>query len=254
MERREYFDTVASLYDSARPSYPSLMVNDLLWLSGVGSGDHVLDIGCGTGKSTEPFARRSFRVTALDPGANMLDICRARLASCPSVAYVQASFEEWLPDGQVFDLIVSGTAFHWIVPAGHAKVHHVLKPGGWIGVFWHTFLNGDDPFYSLLDDIYRRHASALYVPDLHASQELADRDKERQLLSWDGFGLWRVIRYYETVRYDAQGYLDLLRTWSTHKGLPPAFFEAVSDTIQRSGGSIAKPIRTTLCAGQRLPR
>jgi len=250
MERREYFDTVARLYDSARPGYPSLMFHDLIWLSGVSAGDAVLDIGCGTGKSTEPFAKRGFKVTALDPGANMLAVCRERLSSYTEVRYEQAAFETWSSDGEAFDLVVSGTAFHWVAPNGHAKLLDVLKPNRSVGVFWHTFLNGRDPFYDRLDEIYRQHAPSLYVTDLHSAQELADRQKELQLLSWEGFGDWRIIRYYDNVRYDADGYLNLLRTWSTHVDLPPEFFRAVSRAIHDVGGHVVKPIRTTLCVGR----
>jgi ubiquinone/menaquinone biosynthesis C-methylase UbiE len=252
MEQREHFDTVASLYDAVRPGYPPLMVDDLLRLSGAGPGNTVLDIGCGTGKSTEPFLKRGLVATALDPGANMLAICKKRLSRYPSVQYWQSTFEDWSPDGAVFDLAISGTAFHWVDPTSHAKLLHVLKPDGWVGIFWHTFLNGSSAFYDQLNEIYRRHAPAMYVADMHAAQELADREKEIQLLAWSGFGQWRVNRYYETVRYDARGYVDLLHTWSTHTQLPEAFFEEVSRAIRDCGGSIEKPIRTTLCAARRL--
>jgi SAM-dependent methyltransferase len=252
MEQREYFDTVARLYDTVRPGYPAIMFDDLLRLSGVQAGDAVLDIGCGTGKSTEPFAKRGFKVTALDPGANMLAFCRQRLSPYPGVRYEQALFETWSPDRQVFDLIVSGTAFHWVDPAGHAKLLDLLRPDGWIGVFWLTFLNGKNPFYSRLDGIYHEHAPGLYVTDLHAAQELSDRSKEEQLLSWKDFGDWRVIRYYDNVSYDAEGYQGLLRTWSTHVQLPQAFYRAVADAINDAGGHIVKPIRTTLCTGRRI--
>jgi len=227
------------------------MFDDLLWLSGVSAGDSVLDIGCGTGKSTEPLAKRGLRVTALDPGANMLAICKQRLSAYPDIRYEHATFETWPADGQTFDLVVSGTAFHWVAPAGHSKLLHVLKPNRWVGLFWHTFLNGKDSFYDRLDGIYHEHASSLYVTDLHAAQELADRHKEEQLLSWEGFADWRTIRYYDSVRYDANGYLDLLRTWSTHVDLPQTFYRAVASAIHHCGGHIVKPIRTTLCVGRR---
>jgi len=227
------------------------MIDDLLRLTNVPLGGSVLDIGCGTGKSSEPFAKRGFVVTALDPGANMLAVCKKRLAAYANVTFEQASFESWSADGRGFDLVISGTAFHWVESSARSKLLEVARRRGALGIFWHTYLNGRNPFFEQLDRIYKAHAPTLYVSDLAASQELADREKEEQALSLEGFSDWRVIRYYDNIRYDAEGYVNLLRTWSTHADLSQSFYEAVGLAIHETGGSIEKPIRTTLCVGLR---
>jgi len=72
--RRLHFDTVARLYEAARPGYPTCSSTTSCGSPGFRRRS-ILDAGCGTGKSTEPFARRGFSVCALDPGANMLAVC-----------------------------------------------------------------------------------------------------------------------------------------------------------------------------------
>jgi len=52
IQLRETFDTVAALYDRARPRYPSALFDDLADLAGIGSGARVLEIGPGTGQAT----------------------------------------------------------------------------------------------------------------------------------------------------------------------------------------------------------
>jgi ubiquinone/menaquinone biosynthesis C-methylase UbiE len=251
MEQRLYFDTVAQLYDSARPGYPPLLIEDLIQLSGIGPPASVLDVGCGTGKSTEPFAKLGFKVCALDPGASMLAVCKERLRQYANVTYENTDFETWQNGGHQFDLVVSGTAFHWVAEAGYRQLLQVLKPEGSVGIFWHTFLNGHDSFYDRLDAIYHDHAPELYVTDLHARAELAERAKEERLLAWDGFVDWRVVRYYDSVRYDADGYRDLLRTWPDHATLSERFYSEVASAIRDAGGYVVKPIRTTLVFGRR---
>jgi ubiquinone/menaquinone biosynthesis C-methylase UbiE len=228
-----------------------MLVDDLIWLSKIPLRGQVLDVGCGTGKSTEPFAMRGFEVCALDPGANMLAVCKNKLRAYPNVKYQNIAFETCSVADQAFDLVVSGTAFHWVTEAGYAQLMRVLRPQGAVGIFWHTYLNGKEPFYERLDQIYQDHAPNLYVADLLTTQELDDRRKEERLLSWTGFGEWRVIRYYDRLPYSAKSYVDLLRTWSTHMNLTKPFFKAVEQAIKDVGGEVLKPIRTTLCFGRR---
>jgi hypothetical protein len=99
-----------------------------------------------------------------------------------------------------------------VAGASHHHLLRVVKPDGGVAIFWHTFPDGRDSFYDRLDDIYRDHAPDLYVTDLHAKAEMADREREEQILAWDGFTDRRTIRYHDHLRHSAEGYLALLRT------------------------------------------
>ena len=43
------FDEVAAEYDRHRPAYPDELVDQACRVAGIGSGDHVLEVGCGSG-------------------------------------------------------------------------------------------------------------------------------------------------------------------------------------------------------------
>ena len=58
---RTTFDEAALLYDDVRPGYPEALFHDVVSLSGIPSGGRILEIGCGTGQATVPFARRGYR-------------------------------------------------------------------------------------------------------------------------------------------------------------------------------------------------
>ena len=63
----------------------------------------VLDLGCGTGNSSEPFVKRGLTVTGLDLSAAMLAVARRKL---PEATFIEGDFATF-ELGQTFDLAVS---------------------------------------------------------------------------------------------------------------------------------------------------
>src|SRR5919112_1646158 len=63
---RRTFDEAASLYDEVRPGYPEDLFDDIVSLSGIRPAGRILEIGCGTGQATVPFARRGYRILCIN--------------------------------------------------------------------------------------------------------------------------------------------------------------------------------------------
>ncbi len=123
------FDDMAAEYDRHRPAYPDELVGQACRVAGIGPGDRVLEIGCGTGQLTRGLLARGLHVTALEPGANL--IARARQNLAGAVDFVHAKLEEAvLPRGQ-FPAVFSASAFHWADPeVSWQQVADALAPGG----------------------------------------------------------------------------------------------------------------------------
>ena len=66
------FDEIAAGCDRRRPAYPDELVDQACQVARIGSGDHVLEIGCGSGQLTRGLVARDLHVTALEPGKNLL--------------------------------------------------------------------------------------------------------------------------------------------------------------------------------------
>jgi SAM-dependent methyltransferase len=130
-ERRygQVFDAMAAEYDRHRPAYPDELVDQACQVAGIGSGDRVLEVGCGTGQLTRSLLARGLRVTALEPGANL--IARATQNLAGGVEFVNAKLEDAaLPRGQ-FQAVFSASAFHWVDPeVSWQKAADALVPGG----------------------------------------------------------------------------------------------------------------------------
>ncbi|MGB6456820.1 MAG: class I SAM-dependent methyltransferase [Streptosporangiaceae bacterium] len=147
--QRTLFDGVAQLYDDSRLGYPSEVIEFAVATAGVGVGSDVLEVGCGTGQLTEGLVGHEFRLTAIDIGASMIAAARRRLEGS-AVSFQVASFEDFAAADASFDLIGSGTAFHWVDPeVKFRKPARLLRPGGWLALLA-TGERYDGPFGAAL--------------------------------------------------------------------------------------------------------
>src|SRR5262252_8799091 len=125
------FDEIAAEYDRRRPTYPDELIDLACRMAGIGSGDHVLEVGCGSGQLTRALVARGLHVTALEPGPSLLALARRNTEGAGEVEFVNARFEDaMLPRGQ-FRAVFSASAFHWLDPeVSWQKAADVLVPGG----------------------------------------------------------------------------------------------------------------------------
>ena len=127
----QVFDEIAAEYDRHRPAYPDELVDQACQVAGIGSGDHVLEVGCGSGQLTRGLVARGLHVTALEPGKSLLALARQNLEGAAEVEFVNAQFEDALLRREQFQAVFSASAFHWIDPeVSWQKTADVLVPGG----------------------------------------------------------------------------------------------------------------------------
>jgi ubiquinone/menaquinone biosynthesis C-methylase UbiE len=125
------FDEIAAEYDRHRPTYPDELVDQACQVAGIGSGDQVLEVGCGSGQLTRGLVARGLRVTALDPGKSLMALARQNLEDAEAVEFVNSQFEDALLPREQFQAVFSASAFHWVDPkVSWQKAADVLVPGG----------------------------------------------------------------------------------------------------------------------------
>ena len=109
---RAHFEQDAATYPAGEPRQPVQAVDyrrtrdALMRALDPGTGDAVLEVGCGKGRWSRLVAPLVRSYTGLDITAGMLEHARA-VVDAPNATFVHADFLEWRHDGPPFDAVFS---------------------------------------------------------------------------------------------------------------------------------------------------
>jgi SAM-dependent methyltransferase len=245
--RAESFGAVAELYDRARPSYPSALVDALL----TGDPRRVLDIGCGTGIAAALLAERGCDVLGVEIDERMAQVARAR-----GIDVEVARFEQWNARGRRFDLAVCAQAWHWIDPvAGAQKAATVLGRAGRLGLFW-NFGTPPAEVAELFGPIYARLAPGVESYSvLLGGQDARAETAVAGIAASERFDVAEVSAFSWRRTHDTDGWLALLQTHSDHQTLPPdrrkRLLAEIGEAVESVGGSFEMPYEAILVSARR---
>lgn len=148
---RSVFDRAASEYDTARPSYPARLFEELEHRTGALAGRLVLDCGAGTGIASRQLVARGARVVSLDIGEEML---RRALARSPQSDCLLADGNQMPVRPATIDLTTFAQSWHWFdQQAATAEVARVLKPGGYWAAWWNRAKADGEPWFDQYQDL-----------------------------------------------------------------------------------------------------
>jgi SAM-dependent methyltransferase len=143
------FGSAVDSYDRARPSYPSEAAEFVLGLTRVRDA---IEVGAGTGKTTEAFVRPGLSITCIEPDSAMAGYLEAKELG---VQVVVDTFEDWPGPVEPADLVFAGQSWHWLDRAtACARARTWLRPGGVIALLWNIPRGRYDSF----EAVYRAHA------------------------------------------------------------------------------------------------
>ncbi len=216
---RTTFDAAAEIYDRARPDYPDDLIAELADAASLQRGSSLLEIGCATGKATAPLARRGFQITCVELGQNLAAVARRNLAAHERVQVIDGPFETWRPAGdERFDLVYAATAWHWIDPAARCRLAwQWLRPGGHVATWsaLHVQPPDGDPFFGEIQEVYDEIGEGL--PPGSIAPRPGELDDNVAELEASGLFTVTLVRHFDwEIRYDADGYIELLNTFSGH--------------------------------------
>lgn len=244
--RRITFEEVAELYDEVRPSYPEELVEDTLALSGIPADGRILEIGCGPGNATLPFAKRGYRIVGIELGERLAALAVKNCRAYPGVEIRNTAFEDWVLEEKAFDLAISADAFHWIPPeVGYPKAARALKDSGSVVFFWNVPVDPKTDWSRAMEEVYRERAPHVENPDKSFTAEWLIGVIKDNFGACGCFGEVTVKQYLWSETYTSEQYLKLLRTFSGHRGLDEGtrgkLFAGIHEVVERFGGRVTKP-------------
>ncbi len=159
---------------------------------------HVLDLGCGSGRHAHELARRGYEVTCLDLSAELLRLARTRLgATHGNPRFVRADMR-FIPFPAVFDAVLSFfTTFGYFQREEEnlqtlIAIREVLRPDG---RFLLDYVNKAHVLHHLVPRDVRRDSGVEIVQE-RTYNRAAERIEKRIVLKENG----RVREYRESVR------------------------------------------------------
>lgn len=208
----------ASTYDRARPSPPLALPDVLTQVSGSRHPAVVVDLGSGTGLSTEIWANRADSVIGIEPSADMRTQALHKVEGSPQAMNIEyregKAHRTGLADACA-DIVTAAQSFHWMEPSATlAEIARILRPGGLFAAYdydWPPSLNWE------LERVYRdvdERFDAL-LRERGNPEDVPRWPKDTHLDRMRDFGHFRFTRelFLHHVEWgDAERFLEMVLT------------------------------------------
>lgn len=126
-------------YDRFRPVPPDALMELGAGWAAASPLELVVDLGCGTGLSTRPWAKHSQKVIGIDPAPDMLTAARDATKEL-NVEYLLGHGNSTSLKDNVADIVTCATSVHWMEPASTvAEVTRLLRPKGVLMIYDHYY-------------------------------------------------------------------------------------------------------------------
>ena len=123
----ERFLGYADTYDEGRPKLPSKALEILKTYSN-NNIETIVDIGCGTGLSTESCTLFANEVIGIEPSIDMLT--KAKTKENKKMRFIQGYGDKTGLEDESVDIVICSQAFHWMEPESTLKeIYRILKKG-----------------------------------------------------------------------------------------------------------------------------
>lgn len=232
----------AAFYDEYRLAPPATLLATLARYAG-GRPRLAVDLGCGTGLSTRPWAGHAEEVVGVEANPEMARIARERTAE-RNVRFVDAfAHETGLADG-AGDVVTCSQSFHWMEPEPTlAEAARILRPGGVFAAYDYDVPPVVHPEVdAAFDESGRRRREAREAKGLWSGAPRWPKEGHLDRIRASGhFRFVREILVHAEIAGDAQRLVSFARTIAPNLSPPEAGLEELEDAATRVLGDRVVP-------------
>lgn len=208
----------AASYDRARPAPPTALLDLLTQVIQRPHPALVIDLGSGTGLSTEIWGERAARVIGLEPNADMRNEAVRKLATNPATAEIDyrpgLADQTGLPN-ECADIVTAAQSFHWMEPtATLTEIARILRPGGLFAAYdydWPPTIHWE--LDRLTQEIGLRMVQLVRARGLPPDLKIWPKEEQLSRMCESGhFRFTREVLLHHVEYGDAARFLEMLRS------------------------------------------
>ncbi|MEL6853592.1 MAG: class I SAM-dependent methyltransferase [Cyanobacteria bacterium J06607_13] len=222
--RQQWYNAVAPTYLWARAHYPDEIIDRTVAKADLSPGNSLLEIGCGPGVATAPFAARGLIMTCVEPSPAACKLAQKVGSDRGQVKVINTTFEAYDLAGQQFDAVLAATSFHWVSPeVACKKSAAALKLGGNLILLWSTPPQMNKEICDDLQSVYAQHGLSDLGEKQWRSQTYYQENFEtfaKTLTTSGYFASTPIDITQHQGSYSIEKYLALLSTLSDYIALP----------------------------------
>jgi ubiquinone/menaquinone biosynthesis C-methylase UbiE len=247
----DFFDRIAPSYDSWAGGQHERVAVRLVDLAAPQKGEHVLDVGTGTGLVAHLVAPRVSpgSVIGIDLSEQMMSIARSKQSK--NVQFLGMAAERLVFKPETFDLVTMGQALAYLSDPTDAlaEAHRVLRNGGRLAVSCQRrslSTRAQDLFFQGLAPLARRHYLSLPRYSSERSR-FGEPEVLPQLLEGAGFEVTRLTELVTGGRtLDAREWIDLMAgagplPYTLIRGLGPRYRTELEAEVESAMESLGDP-------------
>ncbi len=214
-----------------RPDYAPEAIEKMLSFAGIrtsgeGQAKYICDVGAGAGHLTLEFAKRGFRVWAVEPNDAMRANGVKRTAEYPNVQWFEGVGEDTGMESGKYDLVTFGSSFNVCdSPQALRETKRILKPGGYFACMWnHRDL--DDPLQQKIEQVIKNN-----IPGYQYGSR---REDQSEVIDASGlFGHVEFISGHVVHRLPAEDFIEGRRSHGTVYRQSPEVFDKIIGEIRK---------------------
>jgi|GEM_PF-764827 len=246
------FNTIASLYNSARPGYPGVLYSEIEKIKKFGCDSKILEVGAGPGTATiEIYKKWRSNMVAVEPGHKLIAIAEEKCSEFGKIKFVNNMFEDYKAV-DLFDGILSATAFHWPDKnVKYKKAYELLKNDGILAVYWNNYSRSENKIFDRIQKVYEKHHPA--ITDFRDFRiQVAERIKQKsdEISKSGWFTLVKHFDFSYDKTFTSQEYINLLKSFSGNSTIEKSeidiFYKKILEIIESNGGAITLPVIVNL--------